>query len=55
MDPTLLRQTVVHYKGRPIPDLSKDELITALTEAYQEIEYQRERANRYMQIAVSPS
>lgn len=50
-----MNQTVLHYKGRPITDLSKDELITALTWAVKEAEYQRERANRYMQIAVLPS
>ena len=50
-----MADTVLHYKGKPITDLSRDELVDALTWAVKEIEYQRERASRYMQIAVLPS
>ena len=50
-----MADTVLHYKGKPITDMSKDELVDALTWATKEIEYQRERANRYMQIAALPS
>ena len=44
-----MTDTVVTYKGQPITDLTKDELIDALTWAFKEIEYQRERADRYLQ------
>ena len=50
-----MADTVLTYKGRPITDLTKNELVDAMTWAFQEIEYQRERADRYMQIAVLPS
>ncbi len=45
---------VLTFKGQPITDLSKQELIAALTWAYGEIKYHRERADRCLQIAALP-
>jgi len=42
---------VLTYKGKPITNLTKDELVDALTWAFQEIEYQRERADRLLNAA----
>ena len=49
-----MTDTVLTYKGKPITDLTKDELVDALTWAFQEIDYQRERADRYLQAAALP-
>lgn len=45
---------VLTFKGQPITELSKQELVTALTWAYEEIKYQRDRADRCLQIAGLP-
>jgi hypothetical protein len=49
-----MTDTVLTYKGQPITDLTKDELVEALTWAFQEIECQRERADRYLTAAALP-
>jgi hypothetical protein len=49
-----MTDTVLTYKGKPITDLTKDELVDAMTWAFQEIEYQRQRADRYLQGAALP-
>jgi hypothetical protein len=46
-----MTDTVLVYRGRPITDLAKDELVDAMTWAFQEIEYQRERADRFLNAA----
>lgn len=46
-----MTDTVLTYRGRPITDLTKDELVDAMTWAFLEIEHQRERADRYLQTA----
>jgi hypothetical protein len=46
-----MANTVLTYKGKPITDLTKDELVDAMTWAFQEIEYQRERADRLLNAA----
>lgn len=43
-----MTDTVLTYKGRAITDLTKNELVDAMTWAFQEIEYQRERADRFL-------
>ena len=45
---------VLTYKGHPITELTKDELVDALTWAFSEIAYQRERADRCLQAAALP-
>ena len=46
-----MTNTVLTYKGRPITDLTKNELVDAMTWAFQEIEYLRERADRFLNAA----
>lgn len=46
-----MTDTVLTYKGRPVTDLTKNELVDAMTWAFQEIEYQRERADRLLNAA----
>lgn len=46
-----MTDTVLTYRGRPITDLTKGELVDALTWAFQEIEYQRKRADRLLNVA----
>jgi len=46
-----MTDTVLTYKGKPITDLTKDELVDAMIWAFQEIEYQRERADRFLNAA----
>ena len=47
-----MADTVLYYKGKPIADLTKDELVDAMTWAFLEIEYQRERADRFLNAAI---
>lgn len=46
--------TVLTFKGEPTTELSRQELLAALDWAYQEIKYQRDRADRYLQGTVPP-
>jgi hypothetical protein len=46
-----MTDTVLTYKGRPITDLTKNELVDAMAWAFQEIEYQRKRADRLLNAA----